>query len=86
MITHNPMKTSYPKIFHLRAISALERNFSAKANSRKPKTTFTLLIQLPDLGNELSHAGNAANNPNGIANAMENPNITKKGPIVDDAD
>src|SRR4030095_833517 len=61
-------------------ISATERNLNASASSAKPRMTFTLFIHPPDLGNELSHAGNAANKPNGMANANENPPITTNGP------
>ena len=58
----------------------MERNLKARASSANPRMTFTLFIQLPDLGSELSHAGNAAKRLKGIASARENPNITINGP------
>src|SRR5690606_38475454 len=62
--------------------STTDKNFIAKANSKNPKETFTVFIQLPERGKVLSHPGNAANNPNGKANANENPNIPIKGPVL----
>ena len=67
-------------------MSAFDKNLSAKASSRKPRTTLTFVIQLPDFGKELSQAGKAAKKPNGMAKARENPSMTKKGPVVDFAD
>ena len=61
--------------------SAFDKNLNAKANSRKPKTTFTVFNQPPDFGNECNHPGNIANNINGKANANENPNIPIIGAI-----
>ncbi len=51
----------------------------ANANSKKPKVTFTVFIQLPDLGIELSQPGKAANIANGKARAKENPAIPTTG-------
>ena len=67
-------------------MSATDKNLSAKASSRKPNTTLTEFIQLPELGNEFSIAGKAANNPNGKASAEENPSITVNGPQTSFAD
>ena len=53
--------------------SALERNLKAKANSKKPNTTFTVVIQPPDLGKEFNQAGNNANSAKGKASAKPNP-------------
>ncbi|MNQ96142.1 hypothetical protein D3C85_1117340 [compost metagenome] len=51
----------------------------AKANSRKPRTTFTVLSHPPDLGSEFSQPGKAANKANGSAMARENPSIPIMG-------
>src|SRR5688500_3364863 len=81
------MNISYLRNPQWDAMSATDRNFKARANSKKPSMTFTLFIQPPDLGNELSQEGKMANRPNGIANASEKPAITIAGPRVpsDDA-
>ena len=75
---HKARKVSRSRICHPYAKSATERNFNANASSTNPKQTFTQFIQLPDLGICFSHVGNKANNENGKANAIANPNI----PIV----
>ena len=61
--------------------SALDKNLNAKANSRKPRTTFTEFNQPPDLGSEFNQPGKAANNAKGKAMANEKPNIPMIGPI-----
>ena len=61
--------------------SALDKNLKASASSKNPRKTLTVFNHPPDLGSELSHPGNAANNPNGSASAKEKPNIPTKGPI-----
>ncbi len=53
--------------------SALERNFTAMASSRNPKTTFTVLSQPPDFGNDCNQPGNIANKAKGKAKARPNP-------------
>ena len=45
------------------------------ASSTNAKTIFTVFIQLPERGNEESHLGNNANNPNGSPNATPKPAI-----------
>lgn len=55
--------------------SALERNFRAKANSKKPKKTLVVVIQPPDLGSEESKFGNKANTTKGSASESPNPAI-----------
>ena len=55
--------------------SAFERNLNANANSKKPSTTFTVVIHPPDFGREFNHVGNMANKPNGRANATPKPVI-----------
>ena len=61
--------------------SALDKNLNANANSKKPKTTLTVLSQPPDLGKEFSHPGNAANKAKGRAIAIEKPSIPITGAI-----
>ena len=61
--------------------SALDKNLKAKANSRNPKTTFTVLSHPPDLGKECNQLGNKAKSMNGKAKANENPSIPTIGAI-----
>src|SRR3954468_12587678 len=72
--------TSRVKIPACTTRSAFDANFSAKAISKNPKTTFTEFNQPPDFGKEFNHPGKAANNPNGKANANAKPNMPQKGP------
>ena len=53
--------------------SAFDKNFKAKANSTKPKTTFTVFIHPPDFGRLCKACGNNANNPKTIAQANPKP-------------
>src|SRR6218665_133454 len=62
--------------------SALDKNLNAKASSKNPKNTFTVLSQPPDFGSEFNQPGNIANNMKGKAKANENPNIPIIGPIT----
>src|SRR5687768_2692059 len=71
--THIPINTSRFKKPHCFTRSALDKNFTAMASSRKPKTTFTLVNQPPDFGNDCSQPGNMANKANGNANARPKP-------------
>ena len=52
---------------------------NAKANSKNPKTTFTVLSHPPDLGKECNQPGNIAKSINGKAKANEKPNIPTIG-------
>ena len=61
------------------AKSATERNLSANANSMNPSTTFTVFIQPPDLGIDLSQLGNMAKRVKGRAKAMAKPSIPMVG-------
>ena len=76
-------------------MSAIDKNLSARANSKKPRNTFTVFSHPPDFGIELSQPGNAANKEKGRAKAREKPNIptigakpptvadwTNKGPTI----
>ena len=58
-------------------MSALDRNFRAKAISKKPSTTFTVFNHPPDLGKVLSQLGNNANKVNGKAKAVPKPTMPK---------
>ena len=55
--------------------SALDRNFSASANSKKPRITLMVFIQLPDLGKDCMILGKAANTANGSASPKPKPPI-----------
>ena len=84
MIIQRPKKISIftnPQCF---TKSALERNLRARANSKNPKTTFTLFIQPPDFGSLFNKPGNAANKPKGKANANPNPPIPTVNCIAPD--
>ena len=63
-------------------ISAFDKNFKAKANSSKPRITFTEFNQPPDLGNCFKPLGNIANKVKGKAKATPNPNIPINGPLT----
>ncbi len=56
------------------------KNLRAKANSKKPNTTLTLLSQPPDLGKLFNQPGKMANKVNGKAKASEKPVIPMAGP------
>ena len=60
--------------------SAVDKNFKAKANSRKPKVTLTVFNQPPEDGNEFNQLGKAAKSVNGMARASAKPNIPIAGP------
>ena len=68
---------------HCITISAVDKNFKAKANSKNPSVTFTVFNQPPEEGREFNHPGKAANRVNGIASARANPNIPTAGPSKD---
>src|SRR5690606_7625070 len=51
------------------------KNLKAKASSKKPRTTFVVVIHPPDFGNEFNQFGNNANKANGNARAAPNPVI-----------
>src|SRR5690554_4339686 len=55
--------------------SAFDKNFSAKANSKNPKTTLIVLSQPPDFGSEFNQLGKRAKRAKGKANATPNPTI-----------
>src|SRR3954465_15244391 len=74
-------KVSLSRQCNCKTKSALDKNLNAKANSKKPKNTFTEFNQPPDFGSELSQPGNIANNVKGRAKAKEKPNIPTKGAI-----
>ena len=73
MITHKPMNTSLFSSPHCFTRSALDKNFTARASSTKPNTTFTSVIHPPDFGNDCSQLGNMANNAKGRPSAKPKP-------------
>ena len=68
---------------HCITISAVDKNFKAKANSKNPRVTFTVFNQPPEEGREFNQPGKAANRVNGIASARAKPNIPTAGPSKD---
>ena len=64
-------KTSLSSKCNCNTKSAFDKNLNAKANSKKPKETFTVFNQPPDFGSECIQLGNIANNINGKAKAVE---------------
>ena len=75
------IKTSRSSKCNCNTKSALDKNLKAKANSKNPRTTFTVFNQPPDLGKEFNQPGNIANNIKGKAKAREKPNIPTTGAI-----
>src|SRR6187551_2376857 len=71
------MNTSLFKNPHCFTRSALEKNLTARANSKNPNTTFTVVNHPPDLGNDCSQPGKSANNAKGKASPRPNPPIPK---------
>src|SRR5690554_1394738 len=55
--------------------SAFDKNFRAKANSKNPRTTFTVFSHPPDLGREFNQLGNKAKRAKGSAKATPKPPI-----------
>src|SRR5690554_2231054 len=60
---------------HCSTRSAFDKNFRAKANSRNPRTTFTVLGHPPDFGCVFNQLGNKAKTAKGRARAAPNPPI-----------
>ena len=60
-------------------MSTVDKNLRARANSNKPRVTFTEVIQPPALGRVFNQPGKAANKAKGRAKATENPNMPKRG-------
>src|SRR6478609_10331748 len=75
------MKTSLSNKCNCNTKSALDKNLKAKANSKKPKNTFTVFNHPPDFGNVFNQPGNIAKSMNGKAKANEKPNIPTSGAI-----
>ena len=72
---HIPKKTSILSKPQCLTRSAFERNLKASASSKKPRTTFVVFSQPPDLGNALSKFGNIANKAKGRPRASPKPPI-----------
>src|SRR5210317_2513339 len=66
--------------------SAVERNFSPKANSRNPSVTLTVFNQPHEEGSEFNQPVKASKRAKGMAKANENPNIPIAGPSNDPFD
>ena len=69
------------RLIHAQPItkSTFDRNFTAAANSIKPKSTFTMFIHDPLFGSAFSKLGNSAKRTNGLAKAAEKPIIPMIG-------
>ena len=76
------INTSLSNKWACKTKSAFDKNLNAKANSKNPKTTFTVFNQPPDFGNEFNQPGNAANKAKGNAIAVEKPNMLIIGAIL----
>src|SRR5829696_3613713 len=66
---------SLSKKCHCFTKSAFEKNFTAKANSKNPKTIFTEVSHPPDFGNDCSQLGKSANKAKGRASPRPKPDI-----------
>ena len=75
--SHSPTNTSRLSSPQCCTKSALERNLSAKASSKKPKNTLAVVIHPPDFGKELSQEGKRAKSTKGKANESPKPAIPK---------
>ena len=80
MPTQRAKKSSRSTQCFCQTISAVLKNLRAKASSRKPKVTLTVLSHPPDLGRPLSQPGKAANKIKGSDRAKLNPNMPTAGP------
>src|SRR5690349_4029310 len=60
--------------------SAADKNFNAKASSKKPKHTFKLFNQPPDFGMLFKNPGKMAERVKGSARASAKPNMPTAGP------
>src|SRR5690606_2140372 len=72
--------TSRSRIPQWYARSTFDKNLKARASSRKPSDTFTVLSQPPDLGISFKNAGKRAKRIKGMARATEKPSIPMAGP------
>ena len=60
--------------------SALDKNFKARASSRKPKVTFTAFSHPPAFPKTFNFPGKKAKKAKGNASANEKPNMPISGP------
>ena len=80
MTIQRAMNTSLSRMRQPFTRSALDKNFKARASSKKPRETFTAFNQPPAFPSIFMLPGKNANNAKGKANAIENPSIPNKGP------
>src|SRR5438128_2259856 len=73
------MKTSLSRILQPLSRSALLKNLSASASSRKPNTTFSAFCQPPLLVKDFTIEGKNAKTAKGNANPKPKPNIPTTG-------
>src|SRR5574344_407251 len=80
---HRTRNTGLGRMPQPYAKSATDKNFSAKANSRNPRTTLTVFNHPPDLGKRCKTFGNIAKKANGMAKARAKPNMPTAGPTTE---
>ena len=80
MTTQQAIKTSRSNSLQPFAKSALDKNLSASANSKKPSVTFTAFNHPPAFPSTFNLEGKKANKAKGYASANENPNMPVSGP------
>src|SRR5271167_3760783 len=79
MATHIASTRSREKKCHDQMRSTFEKNFSAAAISRKPITTFTLFIHVPERGSDFIAFGKSASRKNGAAKILANTTMPRSG-------
>src|SRR5437763_10844977 len=85
MIAHTARKSGRVKTPSCHTKSALERNFTAAASSKKAIKPLTVFSQEPDFGNLPRNCGNMASKKNGRAKAMLKPSMPTTGKSLDAA-
>src|SRR5665213_2388880 len=76
---HAASTRSREKKCHDQIRSTFEKNLSAAATSKKPITTFTLFIQVPERGSDFIKFGKRANRKNGAAKMLAKTTIPISG-------
>src|SRR5882757_3585319 len=75
--THSAKKVSRFRIPQWETRSALEKYFSTRASSMKPKTILRVVIHPPDFGKDCSQFGKRANSAKGSPSARPKPAMAK---------
>src|SRR4051812_44402146 len=77
--THAASTRSREKKCHCQMRSTFEKNLSAAAISKKPITTFTLFIHVPERGSDFIRLGKSARMKNGAAKILAKTTIPISG-------